>query len=70
MSQKYARLYAMGAFNSNITTKFVQLLYCIFYHKIVGGQKILCHRLSESWRGHVPTEAQSLLPATKYLTTN
>jgi len=28
-------------FNSNVTTKFVQLQYINFYHKVMGRQKIL-----------------------------
>jgi len=37
----------LGVFNSNVTTKFVQLYY--FYHKILGGQRTLCLLMSKSW---------------------
>ena len=45
----------LGVFNSNVTTKFVQLLYIIFYHKILGRQKTSCLPLSK-----LPPETRSL----------
>ena len=46
-----------GVFNSNVTTKFVQLHY--FYHKIFGGTKDIVSPLSKSLGRHVPPESQS-----------
>jgi len=45
----------LGVFSSNVTTKFVQLLYIIFYHKILGRQKTSCLPLSK-----LPPETRSL----------
>jgi len=41
--------FIMELFNSDVITNFVQLLYIIFYHKILWGQRILCPLLSKIW---------------------
>ena len=46
-------LFMLGKrFQQQSNMKFAQLHY--FYHKMLGGQKILCLPVSKSWGGHVP----------------